>query len=64
MVHLFIKFKHSLDKQSDFDQFKVIFWQNDQMASQLGPEIKADLKLILETQWVENKTRRIVHVKK
>jgi hypothetical protein len=49
---------------SEYDQFKVVFWQNDHNLNQISAEVKADLATILETEWVDNKTRRIVHVKK
>lgn len=34
------------------------------MLRELSPELIEDIKMILETQWVDNSTRRIVKVAK
>jgi len=49
---------------SEYDQFKVIFWQNDHLTNELSEEQKKDLRMILEAEWIENKTRTIRRVKK
>ena len=64
MLNLFVKFQHPFDILSQFDQFKVIFWQNDGHTNKLSPQLRETLKLILETEWVGDKTRRLVHISK
>jgi hypothetical protein len=64
LVNLFGKWLHPLSSLSEFDQFKFMFFQNNYPVEQLPPQLREDIKVILETQWVENKTRRIVTVKK
>ena len=63
MVNLFGKFEHPLHAMSEYDQFKVTFWQNDQLAATLNPQARNDLRIILETEWVQNKSRVIRKVK-
>jgi hypothetical protein len=59
-----VSYKHPFNNYSEYDQFKVTFWQNDHLTNELTEEQKKDLRIILETEWIENKTRAIRRVKK
>lgn len=60
LVNLFVKFKHPFENLSEFDLFKVKFWMNDHLIGDLDPEIKTDLRSIMETELVENSKVRII----
>jgi hypothetical protein len=45
---------------SEFDQFKVKFWMNDHLMNDLDPEMKADLRSIMETEMIEKTKLRII----
>lgn len=64
MINIFVKFKHPYRNLSEYDNFKVILSHRHGMLRELSPELIEDIKMILETQWVDNSTRRIVKVAK
>lgn len=45
---------------SEFDQFKVKFWMNDHLMSDLEPSLRADLRSIMETEVVDRSKLRII----
>ena len=64
MTNLFTRFQHPFSTYSQFDQFKLIFFQSNFPVNQISPELRQSIKNVLETEWVENKTRKIVRVKR
>lgn len=58
-----MNFKHPYRSLSEFDNFKVILEHRHGFLRQLNPEVLKDIKEILQTQWIDSKTRKIVKVK-
>lgn len=60
MINLFVKFKHPFEMLSEFDQFKVKFWMNDHLMSDLEEGLRSDLRSIMETEVVDRTKLRII----